>query len=289
MKNDENSSQQTQESLAGLWKEYQDHFESEEEFLRTVAVWPVCPECGRRREIVCPVCHRAGDIFPPADAEFWFTSDNPPSADRAVASCCGNGEGKCYKERLHSIDESPLSERKSFSGSSELIPHPGENSSEEPVSAEKDGLNGHDTVWRFSEAENDCEQGGHFSAASDSIYTAKTFSVSAPNFHRSTMETLDMTPEKKPSAEEISRKFHKEGLHLVICPPCDEPFVPKYLPVCKRCGRHFDDSADSAEQFSPSETNDIQLEAESGRVALVAVGMAILALLFILFLIFFVK
>ena len=286
MKNNENSSQQTQENLAGLWKEYQDHFESEEEFLRTVAVWPVCPECGRRREVICPVCHRAGDLFPPADAEFWFVSDNPSPADRAAASCC---EGECCREGARPIDESPLSERKSSSGSSELIPHPGGNSSGGFASDEKDGPNDHDTVWQLSETENGPGQGGHFSAASDSIYTARTFSVSTPNFHRSTMETLDMTPEKKPSAEKISRKFHKEGLRLVICPTCDEPFVPKYLTVCKGCGRHFGDSPDPAEQMFLSETNGDSLEVERGRVALMAAGMAILALLFVLFLIFFVK
>jgi len=31
------------------------------------AQWPVCNQCGRRRQTVCPICGTAGDDFPRAD------------------------------------------------------------------------------------------------------------------------------------------------------------------------------------------------------------------------------
>ena len=288
MVNKENSSPLTKESLAKLWKEYQDLFESEEEFFRTVAVWPVCPECGRRREVSCPVCHRVRSLFPPADDDFWFGSDDPVSVGSTASCGCRGGEN-CGSKDIVSTAESVSTGKITLSESSELIPR-GNGVGRRPTddfaaSAETS----ESCVWEFSEPENDSAKKGNFSAASDSIYTAKTFSVTTPYFHRSTMETLDMTPEKKPSTEDLSRKFQKEGLRLVVCPTCDEPFVPKYLPFCKGCGHRFDDSVSSAVEEALSEADDLSLETDGGRVALMAVGMVIVAILFVLFLIFFIK
>jgi len=34
----------------------------------TIDAWPTCPECGRKRHTMCPVCETAGSDFPPADS-----------------------------------------------------------------------------------------------------------------------------------------------------------------------------------------------------------------------------
>ncbi len=294
MDHKENSSPQTKEYLAELWKEYRDHFESEGDFLHTVAVWPVCPECGRRREVVCPVCHRSRDLFPPADDDFWFASNDAASVgSEAAASCCSCGSA-CGSPHGGASRETVTSDGASVSESSEIVPRTSDESDRRSAedfaaSAGQTAADDQNTVWRFSEPGTDSEPGGNYSAASDSIYTARTFSVSTPNYHRSTIETLDMIPEKRPSAEDLSRKFHKEGLRLVICPTCDEPFVPKYLPVCKGCGRRFDDSLTASEEPAISDADESFPEAAGGRVALMAAGMVILAILFVFFLLFFVK
>jgi hypothetical protein len=46
-----------------------------------LSAWPVCPQCGRRRQTVCPICETAGDEFPLADANFGAT--RPEDADDA--------------------------------------------------------------------------------------------------------------------------------------------------------------------------------------------------------------
>ncbi|MBR2694738.1 MAG: hypothetical protein IKE69_11065 [Thermoguttaceae bacterium] len=284
MKNDGKSSTQTQTYLASLWKEYQDRFESEDEFLRTVAVWPVCPECGRRREVGCPVCHRAGDLFPPADDEFWFSSEETATADQTPASFCGCGNDICRGDGPHSVNGSDLSQEGTLLEPSKLISTDCVGSATDFAASEEAA--DHETVWQFSEPEADSVPGWGSEAASDSIYTARTFSVSTPNYHRSTMQTLDMTPEKKRLPEDFSQKFQKAGLRLVKCPTCDEPFVPKYLPVCIGCGHRFDSSSDSPETMNFSDTGESTLEADGGRIALIAFGMVIVAILFVLFILF---
>jgi len=33
----------------------------------TIDAWPTCPQCGKRRHTMCPICETAGSDFPPAD------------------------------------------------------------------------------------------------------------------------------------------------------------------------------------------------------------------------------
>ena len=32
----------------------------------TIDAWPTCPECGKKRHTMCPICETAGSDFPPA-------------------------------------------------------------------------------------------------------------------------------------------------------------------------------------------------------------------------------
>ena len=34
----------------------------------TIDAWPTCPECGKKRHTMCPICETAGTEFPPADS-----------------------------------------------------------------------------------------------------------------------------------------------------------------------------------------------------------------------------
>jgi hypothetical protein len=34
----------------------------------TIDAWPTCPQCGRKRHTMCPICETAGSDFPPADS-----------------------------------------------------------------------------------------------------------------------------------------------------------------------------------------------------------------------------
>lgn len=62
--------------------EYRDNFENDEAFREALAVWPRCPECGRRRVTRCPICKTSGTLFPLGDNNFWdFRSDEEKARD----------------------------------------------------------------------------------------------------------------------------------------------------------------------------------------------------------------
>lgn len=57
------------------------------------APWPECPQCGKLRITRCPICHTAGNDFPPVDMGFIVM----PSADddQPQQGSCSCGPGGC--------------------------------------------------------------------------------------------------------------------------------------------------------------------------------------------------
>ncbi|MFV2067293.1 MAG: hypothetical protein ACC645_09965 [Pirellulales bacterium] len=47
------------------------------------AIWPVCPECGKRRHTSCPVCGTSGNQFPLGDTAYPLISPESGEADAA--------------------------------------------------------------------------------------------------------------------------------------------------------------------------------------------------------------
>lgn len=88
---------------------YRDYFEEEEEFQSALAVWPVCPECGRRRLTRCPICKTTGNLFPLGDADFWTpeTGADPPSNPSDATSCGGSCECGCGHHHGASDESAP--------------------------------------------------------------------------------------------------------------------------------------------------------------------------------------
>ena len=74
-------------------------FDSDEDYHQAVAMWPVCPQCGERRFVVCPVCGAAGNLFPLADADYW--DDSVAAQPAAAAGHCGCGCGGDRTEEPH--------------------------------------------------------------------------------------------------------------------------------------------------------------------------------------------
>lgn len=301
----ENAQLPTQEYLADLWKEYQDYFETEDDFRRTVALWPTCPKCGQRRSVRCPICHRLGDLFPPADADFWNGVDETPGRfpeskqPKGEHSChCGGGCqcGHGHSEPADGVIDTPDTGRIDASsltfGDTGVLPgleKPAwnfQNMEKQPEPASRETYSFDEkSTWEVP-GEKTPESAPQMNAASDAAYTARTFSVSTPNYHRSQMSTIDM--EKAETPEELAQKFSKQGIRLVTCPTCDEPFVPKYLPRCKGCGYSFD-GAESSEEDAESEEYDPYEEAPAGRVITMSIFMVVLTIVLVLFCIYFVK
>lgn len=291
MVTDGNFSSAAKEYLDELWKENQDRFESEEDFRRTVALWPICPACGRRRAVRCPVCGRVSDLCPPADDEFWdgvgiVPAPSEPSQESPCQCSCSCLGRNCPEEDDPKSVTAPFFQENPVSLS---LTDPSSSADSETIS---DGQDRSDPdpnrVWHIAESENS-PTGGHFAAASDSVFTAKTFSVSSPNYHRSKMTTLDMVPGQEEVFEKLTRKFSKHGLPLVLCPTCDEPFVPSYFSSCQECGYLFESNTASDQECEEPQEGDAYEETPELRVLFVAGGILLFTIFFVLFLIYFVK
>jgi RNA polymerase subunit RPABC4/transcription elongation factor Spt4 len=62
------------------------------------APWPVCSECGRRRQTVCPVCGTAGDEFPRADGP--LSPELAPNGEASLALICSTCDEPFVAEHL---------------------------------------------------------------------------------------------------------------------------------------------------------------------------------------------
>jgi hypothetical protein len=65
---------------------------------------------------------------------------------------------------------------------------------------------------------------------------------------------------------------------LVICPTCDEPFVPEFPARCEWCGYRFADGREPP-PIDLGTTPSLLLPELNGRVVAVALGLALLAAL----------
>lgn len=79
------------ENAAAQEFDRRDQFESEEDYLEAVKVWPRCPKCGRRRITRCPICKTSSDLFPLGDSAFWDRSGEEERADDDAGKECGHG------------------------------------------------------------------------------------------------------------------------------------------------------------------------------------------------------
>ncbi len=193
--------------------EYRDNFEDEEEFQEALALWPVCPDCGRRRITTCPICHASGNLFPLADIDYWDpeTEIKPSEAKSdAQKSCCcqdldhqQNGDHQCSCQK---DANSPCSEQVDNSKPSDLSTNE-KDSSDQEVNPNK---------YVFStQLGNDPLGIRPFEVSSD--FSANDF---------------------EDSGEKVITK--QTELKLVVCHVCSEPFVPNFPPRCEWCGHIFE-------------------------------------------------
>ena len=312
--------------LAETWKEYGGDFQSEDDFRKTLALWPVCPECGRRRTVRCPVCGHEGNLFPPGDVDFWDgVNEVPGKLTGPIASefapggchcgsCCGGHHQKAPPHEGQGASETaatggtkisgaqgatggatkpPRPARSLLNSDSELYPgvrdwrkplwnfsdgdgvH-GDGSEENADGNNEDRLADGDTSSADSPKENGTWEAPAPEESRFPGMDEKSFSVSNPNYFRRPMATIDLVPgeselvetseksdsDSKPTMEAQSDRGSEKwppavcrGAALVVCPVCDEPFVPKYRPRCEGCGHLFDEGAEPDESVSPSITD----------------------------------
>lgn len=198
--------------------EYRDNFENDEEFQEALAVWPRCPNCGRRRVARCPICKTSGTLFPLGDNNFWdFRSDEEKERDAELcdeteALVCGCGRRSASDRRQNrawaDVGRSKL-ER--------------ESSPKKPAER-SDSCNCGDAC--------NCGNGG---GCGDSCKCKNDGERNA---------------EKKPVEPE---NLFEKGL-VAVCYVCSEAFVPKFPKRCEWCDFEFPDGEEpTADAETPAD------------------------------------
>lgn len=236
--------------------EYRDQFEDEREFEEALAVWPVCPQCGRRRSTTCPICNVSGNLFPLADADFWFKEAEPPESQ-----ACSERGSSCQCGHDHSCGSDPSSP--SLPSSDFLRKYvPGATKTDDSVRGQTPAEPLSDTPTDQSTIPSQLHnelQPGLPAPGKPSIFLVEegsrgplAISVTADQFALGMLGEL----EDQDSSEGNAPK----SLRLVLCHVCSEPFEPRFRNQCEWCGHVFDEPAgdtseagelDRTEEYKP--------------------------------------
>lgn len=75
----------------------------------------------------------------------------------------------------------------------------------------------------------------------------------------------------------------ERATQVLICPTCDEPFVPKYLPRCEWCGHVFEPEAAVPEAVEPGQDESLDWRILAALATIVVLGGGVAAYLWWLF------
>lgn len=188
--------------------EYRDNFENDETFREALAVWPRCPDCGRRRVTRCPICKTSGTLFPLGDNNFWdFRSDEEKARDAELfdeeedfgCSCgCGRASAAARRQNRAWAD---------VGRSKRAVEAPESNG------CESGGSRGDSCGCGSGGSRGDSRGCGSGGAA--------------------------------PKTQEPENLFEKG--FVAVCYVCSEAFVPKFPKRCEWCDFEFPDGEEAAE------------------------------------------
>ncbi|MDO5579702.1 MAG: hypothetical protein Q4G69_01070 [Planctomycetia bacterium] len=234
--------------------QYRDNFEDEQEFQEALAIWPVCPQCGRRRTTRCPICKVSGNLFPLGDDTFWVEPAQETGSSDHSCSCggnCGCHHGSAPADRSNFpsqlAGEIQPGLRDYRYDSPYSAPYP--EKTEAPTEAPKDLPNLSISV-------------------SDPVYSG-------------------ITPAKKLIDLEKTAEEERKVLKLAVCHVCSEPFVPRFPARCEWCGHVFDlenrseedQESEEESEFIPPDPDSYQRNEEiNPRIMLVLTIMGIAAI-----------
>jgi hypothetical protein len=83
----------------------------------------------------------------------------------------------------------------------------------------------------------------------------------------------DFAPGDRPPHTSPEGAPAEDEAQVLICPSCDEPFVPQYLPRCEWCGHKFDAEPDEAATVAPGLD-----ESSNGRILVVMALIVLFAI-----------
>lgn len=245
--------------------EYRDYFEDDEEFQEALAIWPICPVCGRRRITQCPICKTIGNLFPLADADYWVENDPSQSRPQSTGNCSAlhchhsNSAPSCSHENDSSNSESDyLPKLPSMDILGQYMPSAALKNKEEAELKEDDP----ETREPFPNTLD----GQIMPGVRD--WRKNDYSIVEVSPDHSIISVENEVYRKEEEIPDRNALESQEGkLKLVNCYVCSESFAPIFPLQCEWCNHVFDEN----EQIKKSTTNQIItnlkdniLETESG-------------------------
>ncbi len=202
--------------------EYRDNFENDEAFREALAVWPRCPDCGRRRVTRCPVCKTSGTLFPLGDNNFWdFRSDEEKERDAELfdeeenfGCSCGCGRRSSASRRQNRAWADVGRSKRAVAS----------ESTERSACGNNGGCDESYVCGKNGDCGESCACGGGGSCES---------------------WENDAASESRSRSLEPENLFEK-GL-VAVCYVCSEAFVPKFPKRCEWCDFEFPDGEEPAE------------------------------------------
>ena len=206
--------------------EYRDNFENDEAFREALAVWPRCPDCGRRRVTRCPVCKTSGTLFPLGDNNFWdFRSDEEKARDAEIFDEEENFGCSCGCGRRSSASRRQNRAWADVGRSKRAV---------EAEAAERDGRGSDENCGDSCACESDGNCGDSRACGSGGGCGDSRACGSG--------ETGGDAAAKTQEPENLFEK----GL-VAVCYVCSEAFVPKFPKRCEWCDFEFPDGEEPAE------------------------------------------
>lgn len=219
--------------------EYREHFEEETEFQDALALWPVCPDCGTRRITRCPICKVTGNLFPLADAEFWFDVQVGSEDQQCASHQCHGGSSCCGSKK----NDTPSPKTPSFADYVPRdirpdVPNPSKTPSQ--------------LYGELQPGLSDGRHSPHY-LVDTGTNPPSVISISNDQFTQLTTTSLEQL-ERRP----LRTHKNRNELHLANCYVCSEPFEPEFPPRCEWCGHDFI----IGQKAEKNTTNDVIEESE---------------------------
>ncbi len=224
--------------------EYRTIFETEEDFQEAAAIWPKCPQCGRRRTTRCPVCKTSRDIFPLGDSAFWSDNSDETSARDA--------QTKCERAPNESNVEGNTCENSGCScGSNGCACDSFDNNRESAKTPVCPRGNRHDDAL-YAESERAATLDGEMIPG-----------VPSPrricSCQEKTSDVFDNLPEQRQRLDAWPEGNADQGQSapVCVCNVCSEAFVPQFPRRCEWCGYDFGNGLEEDVELESEDANGV--------------------------------
>ena len=210
---------------------------------KELPAWPVCPMCGRKRITQCPYCGACGSDFPLGDPPPHPLADDTADAGAEMCECDRHGTDRPIGPGDRAERRDPPAGIDIFApaqSATGLGCGPGGCS---PAGGRGVAANDAANEARTANGANGANQVPTANGAKDANESPTANGANDANGSRTANGAKDAngsrTANRAKDANGAGRLCDEAAEMLVICPQCDEPFVPQFAEQCEWCNHRF--------------------------------------------------